>query len=135
MASRCKRLRRSRRKAGNRVEVNTYAGTFVGRARGRGWLELDRYEIDPDLPVEHTMQTNLCPERGEIFIKPIEGRHRGRAEAELIELVAAAEQRLREMGAGPTCEVQSTPLWLRLEFLHNVIDFELHPPCGCDHRG
>jgi hypothetical protein len=135
MSSRCKRLRRNRRAAGNWVEVNTYAGTFIGRARGRGWLELVSYEADPNLPVEQVLQVSRCPDRGETFVKPIEGRYRDRAEAELVERVAAAERRLEGMGSDPSAQVRETPLWLRLEFLQNVIDFELHPPCGCDHQG
>lgn len=133
MSSRLKGRPRRRRKTGRRVEVQTFAGTFSGRQRGGGWLELSSYEIDPRLPPDQALQASRCPHKGEVLFKPIEGRYRGCSERQLAQQVAEAEARLAELGAGAKVTTRESPLWLQLEFLENVIGFELDPPCGCEH--
>ncbi len=122
---------RQRVKEGRLVEVTTYAGRFSGRARGKnGWLELQSYEINPDMPPDQVMQRTACPDTGQSFAKPFEGHYRHLSEDELKERLETVEEFIRQMG-GFTPPDMGQPLWLRVEFLENVIDFELNPPCGC----
>lgn len=133
MASRLKK--KGRKKAchstGRMIHINTYAGTFRGRPRGRGgWIVLDSYEINPGVPPEQVMQTCGCPDSGEIYSKPFQGLYRDWSEPALRERIAQAQDFIRQMGG--TCGFATNiPTWLQLEMLENIIDFELNPPCGC----
>jgi len=140
MSNRLKRRKRDRikgaigedRERGKAVEVTTWAGTFKGRSRGRtGWMVLESYLLRPEVAPGQAMHTCGCPETGETYVKPYDGRYRHLSEAEQRSRLAELERAIRDLGGSAGPALRAEPLWMQLEFLENVLDFELNPPCGC----
>ena len=97
------------------------------RERPRGWMPMETYE-KRGLPARH-MQIYGCPASGEIWVKRLVGRYRRRDKALLLKRL----QVLEEVAVlhGGAIDQGSSPLWLQVEFLENVLEVRLHPPCGC----
>jgi len=113
------------------VELSTPTGKFIGEPRGNnGWMVLHTCEPDPDVPPDQVMQQSSCPTTAESFVKPFEGRYRNLTEGEQRECLEVMQAGIRALG-GRIPPDMGQPLWLQAEFLENVINFELHPPCGC----
>jgi hypothetical protein len=135
MSNRFKKIKKSRMSKKpadeNIVQVKTRAGLFVGSPAGeQGWLKLMSYQLKPGFPQHLAMQQSGCPVSGEVFVKPIEGRYADRPQAENEQRLAELQAFVRSQG-GMIGGDDSLPLWARLEFLENTLDFEMEPPCGC----
>ena len=75
-----------------------------------------------------------CHTRGELFMRLVDDRFRGLPRRELKVRLAEIRETLAAMGG--TIPVDRTrPLHQQLEFLDNVLDFEVSQPCGCGKAG
>jgi len=82
------------------------------------------------------LQKSACEVTGEVFVRPITGRFKDIPEERVQQKVE--EIRLIFKNAGhPLSLNPCQPLWIQAEYLENILDFELNPPCGCssDIRG
>jgi len=76
--------------------------------------------------------TTMCPSHGMIFHKEITGRYKKEPEETLQERKELLEHRLSSIeGVSPQMG-ENHELWLVVEYLEHIIDFEINPPCGCD---
>lgn len=120
------------RERGRAVEVTTWAGTFSGRSRGEtGWMVLDSYVLRSDVNPAKALHSCGCPETGETYVKPYDGRYRHLSDAQQRARLAELERTFSKLGGQMGPGLRGEPLWLQLEFLENILDFELNPPCGC----
>jgi hypothetical protein len=114
------------------VRVETAAGTLYGRARGkRGWMTLDEARLAPGADLNQVAHVTSCPASDEIYVKPLDGRYRDLPPAEQQQLRSQFENSLRRLGGTVIMGGGAFPLWKQLEYLENVIDYEVDPPCGC----
>ncbi len=113
--------------------VETPAGSFLGEPRGTdGWMVLEACDVNPDIPQEQVMQQCGCPDTGETYVRPFEQRYLGWPEHTLLQLREELLQQLAELNGGEEPPLMMRgPLWLEVEFVENVLNFELRPPCGC----
>lgn len=93
----------------------------------QGWMPLTTYEKHhrPGLQV----QMSNCGISGETWVKRLVGRYREKDEASLRQRLRVLEQ-VADHAVG-RLGFRDGPLWLQVEFLENVIEFHLRPPCGC----
>ncbi len=124
--------------AEEQLTVTTAAGRFTGRPAGeRGWMRLTGMRLAPavaGVPVEQVVASASCPETGEVFVKPLTGRYRKLPEAELRRRRDELEGFLKRLGPFERL-FQSGPLWMQVEHLEDIIEFEMEPPCGCGQPG
>ncbi len=101
----------------------------------QGWILEDEYDNLPDSIRRKDWQMCRCPKSGKFWYKRIVGRYRDLDDAELRprrDQVAAYYESLPNR-EGPAVRVgDDGPLWSELEFIENVMEFELRPPCGCE---
>lgn len=115
------------------VKIETFAGWFIGEVRGNGWLvNIKDYEVDPETPPDQIMQRSVCPDTGEAFIKPFDGRYRDLSDEEQEECLKVMREMVDTLSGRSIPDNEFVPVWVQAEFLENVVDFELHPPCGCE---
>ena len=76
------------------------------------------------------MQQSSCQVSGEVFVRPITGRFRGLPVKQLRKMFDEMLGAFSRVGHTPIMET-SQPMWMKVEFLDNMMDFELNPPCGC----
>ncbi len=118
--------------AGGRLKVETAAGILYGCARGkRGWMTLDEVRLAPGADLNQLAHVTSCPKTDEVYVKPLDGRYQGLAPAEQQQLRTELENNLRRLGGTVMIDSGAWPLWKQLEYLENVIDYEVDPPCGC----
>ena len=98
-------------------------------------MVLSSYELRPEVAPDQALHACGCPESGETYVKPYDGRHRHLGQAEQRARLAELEKIFRDLGGVSGPSLPGRPLWLQLEFLENVLDFELNPPCGCPGPG
>lgn len=114
------------------MRVETAAGTLYGRARGkRGWMTLDEVRLAPGADLNQVAHVTSCPASDEVYVKPLDGRYRDLPPAEQQQLRTQLENSLRRLGGTVIMGSNVFPLWKQLEYLENVIDYEVDPPCGC----
>jgi hypothetical protein len=77
------------------------------------------------------VQQSCCEVTGEVFVRPITGRFKGLSGEQLTEKVDELVQVFVRAGFPPVMD-PGQPLWMQAEFLDNLMDFELNPPCGCE---
>jgi len=117
----------------NLVTVETECGFFIGEMRGDdGWMILHSMKLKEGVGARMAVQQCMCPEHGEMFTRPFDHRYRMVSEADLEHMRTATMLRLTELNDGiePFIELNG-PMWLEVEFIENVLIFELRPPCGC----
>jgi hypothetical protein len=93
-------------------------------------VTLEAYERNPALR-KRPVQASQCGVSGEVFVKAIVGRHRHRNEEELTQRLVRLQVMIQQIGGDPPHMPVTTPLWYQAEFLENLIEFDLNPPCGC----
>lgn len=102
------------------------------KTRKKGWMSWDEfrreYEKDRKKP---DVQQSGCRVTGEVYLRPITGRFKDRSEEELQRMVDDLLQVFIRAGHPPEMDAR-TPLWLQAEFLDNMLEFEMNPPCGCE---
>jgi hypothetical protein len=112
------------------------AGVGIRFSEGpQGWILEDEYDNLPDSIRRKDWQMCRCPKSGKFWYKRIVGRYRELDDAELRprrDQVAAYYESLPNR-EGPAVRVgDDGPQWYELEFIENVMEFELRPPCGCE---
>ena len=115
------------------IHVETPAGSFLGEPRGSdGWMVLQGYQVNPNIPPEQVMQQCGCPDSGETYTKPFEHKYMAWPKHNLLQLREELFAQLTELNGGvePLIMVRG-PLWLEVEFIENILSFELRPPRGC----
>jgi len=76
-------------------------------------------------------QQSGCQTTGEVFVRPITGRFKNKSEEELRRIVDDICQVFIRAGHPPVLD-PNQPLWSQAEFLDNMLEFEMNPPCGCE---
>jgi hypothetical protein len=131
MSSRFKRIKRKRK--GKVVNVNMEGGRLTGeRCGASGWLRL--LEIEADAGIKEGapgFQQSACQTTGDVYVRPMDGRYRDVPESVLRGMIDDMLQVFVRAGYPPVLDPRM-PLWRQAEFLDNMLDFELHPPCGCE---
>ena len=77
------------------------------------------------------VQQSSCQTSGDVFIRPITGRFKGLPAKRLRKMYDELLEAFSQAGHRPTMDT-SQPMWMKVEFLDNMMDFELNPPCGCE---
>lgn len=108
------------------VEMDTGFGITL-QDGPKGWMSMETYEKRADRGKR--MQIYGCPKTGELWVKSILGRYRGKDEESL-------SQRLRVLEEVAACHggsiaLEGGPLWMQVEFIENVLEVRMRPPCGC----
>lgn len=75
-----------------------------------------------------------CQRTGEVFVRPLDGRFRGLPRGELRDRLADLQRTLVAMGGMPLLE-PAMPMHQQLEYLENILEFEVTLPCGCGSGG
>lgn len=73
---------------------------------------------------------SACYTRGELYMRVVDDRFRGLPRQELKARLAETRETLAALGGSIPVD-RSLPLYQQLEFLDNVLDFEVSQPCGC----
>lgn len=94
----------------------------------QGWMAHDDWEKHGR--AREQVQMSTCPKTGVTWVKPLVGRHEGEDEEALRERFALLTEMTQLLGKGPSF-FGGGPLAFQVEFLENVLEFELRPPCGC----
>ena len=76
------------------------------------------------------LHKSSCAKTGEIYVRPITGRFRGMSNSQLLKIIAGIKMTIFKAG-GMVGTDETQPLWQQAEYLDNIMDFELNPPCGC----
>lgn len=112
------------------VDETAKAGIEIVELEGtRGWLRAE--ELEHYRGPYRGVQVAVCPTRGEVWVKVHVGRHRRQDKALLKRRLAMLEEVAAQQGGLGLVEVGRGPLWKQVEFLENVLEFRLRPPCGC----
>jgi hypothetical protein len=124
--------------AEERLTVTTAAGRYSGQPAGeRGWMKLEGFRPAPgaaDGPAGPMLASACCPKSGEQYVKPLTGRYRDLPEGELRKRRDELVSFLNRLGM---CWVAdgAGPLWMLVEHLEAIVEFEVEPPCGCCQPG
>ena len=86
--------------------------------------EFEKGRVGPNI------QRSGCKATGEMFVRSITGRFRNEPEEKLRQMVDELCQVFIRAGHPPVLDPRE-PLWAQAEFLDNMLEFELNPPCGC----
>jgi hypothetical protein len=73
---------------------------------------------------------SMCHTSGKLYLRLVDGRFRSLPRRELKARLAETKQILSAMGGVVPLD-PTLPVHRRLEFLDNVLDFEMNQPCGC----
>jgi hypothetical protein len=99
--------------------------------KNQGWMtwevfcrEYEKGRVGPNI------QKSGCKQTGEVYVRPVTGRFRNQPEEKLQRMVEELCQIFAATGQPPAMDTDE-PLWMQAEFLDNMLDFELNPPCGC----
>ncbi|MBW1809968.1 MAG: hypothetical protein JRJ19_16975 [Deltaproteobacteria bacterium] len=140
MSNRLKKIKRKEKKKrvkgepvdSKQINVQTDAGTFIGRQRSdSGWMTLEGFSMNSGKgSLDQAVQQSACEVSGEVFVKPITGHYKDQPEDKLRQMVAEIKDVFDSFGV-PAIVSPGMPLWLQAEFLSNLLDFEMEPPCGC----
>ena len=94
-----------------------------------GWISMLNLEGEGgDLPAGK-LQMASCHRAGDVFVRPIEGRHRARPVTEIASRLAELQPLIDAMSLGNVFDPRQDPAE-RLEMLENVLEFEMMRPCG-----
>ena len=115
----------------DRLNTDIEAGSFIGRRPQSGWMTFESYERQAGLPAKDPVQQSSCDQTGEMFIRPIEGRYQNLSDDDLHLIIGKIEGIFERAGV-PMHTSSRMPLWMRAEYLENMLDFEMNPPCGCE---
>lgn len=98
----------------------------------RSWMTFDEFRRQYEQGrVGPEFQQSGCQTTGEVYVRPITGRFKNKSEEELRQMVDDLCQVFIRAGHPPVLD-PSQPLWSQAEFLDNMLEFEMNPPCGCD---
>jgi hypothetical protein len=98
----------------------------------RGWMTWDEFRREYERGrVGPEFQRSGCQTTGEVYVRPITGRFKNKSKEELRQMVDDICQIFVRAGHPPVLD-PSQPLWSQAEFLDNMLEFEMNPPCGCD---
>lgn len=95
-----------------------------------GWLNVTDLVIEGREPPEGRLQLTSCWRSGDLFIKPVRGRYRGLPLHEIASRSAEIRPLLDAMGLVVDPDPALSPAE-HLEYLENVLEFEMTCPCGC----
>lgn len=77
------------------------------------------------------IQRSGCKTTGDIYIRVMTEKYKDLPEKELKEKVVHVVETIAKATGEPPVLDPTVPLWIQAEFCENMLDFELHPPCGC----
>ncbi len=101
------------------------------KPRKKSWMTWDEFRREyENARVAPDVQQSGCRATGEVYFRPITGRFKRKPEEELRQIVEDLLQVFVRAGHPPMMDPR-TPLWLQAEFLDNMLEFEMNPPCGC----
>ena len=100
-------------------------------ARPASWMSLEAFEECADEVYYEHLQATHCRVGHGRFVKPIVGVHRGLSRGVLENRLQGLRCLLFEYGGEVEVD-HRMPLWWSVEWLENVVEYELAPPCGCD---
>lgn len=103
----------------------------AGPAGTSSWMTLQEYDSRLGELEDREVQMNICERTAEPYIKLLDGRHRDRPPGELAVRIRSQLRLADSLSCLPPPPDATVSLPLALEILENVIDFNLHPPCGC----
>ena len=83
-----------------------------------------------EVPPNPNVQT-ICLAHGEVYRRDLTGRFKGESEEHLQERKVELERQWKLLTDTPVSDGSSLPLHIQVEYLETILDFELHPPCGC----
>jgi hypothetical protein len=96
------------------------------------WMTMDEFRRKYEQGrVGPKFQRSGCQTTGEMFVRPITGRFKNKSEEELRQIVDDICQIFIRAGHPPVLDPEA-PLWTQAEFLDNMLEFEMNPPCGCE---
>ena len=114
MSNRCKKRKKSKPK------------------KKRGWMTWEEFRREYEQGrVGPEFQRSGCQTTGEVYVRPMTGRFKNKSEEELRQMVDDLCQVFIRAGHPPVLDPKA-PLWTQAEFLDNMLEFEMNPPCGCD---
>lgn len=95
------------------------------------WLPWTVYRglCDPDQ--RGPLQSTVCIRTGAVWVKPLTGRCHALPAAELLERRTALAHRIEALGGSCTFP-DGGDLAMTVEYLENVLEWELRPACGCE---
>lgn len=105
----------------------------VARSRvpsGGAWMTEEEYERRKEALGSAEVHMSMCHTSGTMYLRLVDGRFRGLPRLESEARLAEMQQILSAMG-GLVPVDPALPIHRRLEFLDNVLDFEMCQPCGC----
>ena len=102
------------------------------KPRKRKWMTLEEFRREYEQGrVGPECQSSGCKTTGEVYVRPITGRFKHKSEEELRRIVDDICQVFIRAGHPPVLDPK-VPLWSQAEFLDNMLEFEMNPPCGCE---
>ncbi len=94
------------------------------------WMTQDAFDNDPRYARVKEAHYTTCAETGQVFVKPFDGRFRHLSRKELNSKIHELQGALIQAGGIPAVPARA-PRWMELEFLDNILEFEIAKPCGC----
>ena len=102
------------------------------KPRKAKWMTMDEFRRQHEQGrVGPEFHSSGCQKTGEMFVRPLTGRLKDKSEEELKRIVDDICQVFIRAGHPPVLG-STTPLWIQAEFLENMLEFEMNPPCGCE---
>ena len=96
------------------------------------WMTAEAFESDPRFAHVVEAHYTSCAKTGQRFVKPLDGRFRDLPRRELKHKIRELRQAIARAGGVPPVP-DKMPRWQELEFLDNILEFEIVKPCGCDY--
>ncbi len=94
------------------------------------WHSLTTIEIEGRELPPGRLQMATCWRVGDVFVRGIRGRYRREPTVEIVGRLAELQPLIDSMGMELEPDPALSPAD-RLEFIENVLDFEVSCPCGC----
>lgn len=96
------------------------------------WMTLGKFSsLNEHGELSMAVQQSCCKVSGEVFVRAITGRFKDLPSGQLAKMVDELLQVFVRAGYPPELD-PGQPLWMQAEFLDNLMEFELDPPCGCE---
>jgi hypothetical protein len=135
-----KRKRRKKKKkrkhsgeAATHLVIETPEGTafLAGPPKAPAWMSMGDYLVARQKgEAGNECQQSVCATTGDAYVRPITGRFKHLPEEKLKRMVDDLMQVFVRAGHSPVMD-PGQPLWMQAEFLDNMLEFEIDPPCGC----
>lgn len=127
MSSRLKKIRR--RPSKKSVRAGPGRQVLDALPQRPPWMTLEEAEADGPVTAGEFHMTQ-CTVTGQTYVRRYDGRFRHLPQEQLQRIVAEMERIVRRSG-GMVGFGGGIPLWWHAEMLDNILDFDLHSPCGC----